>query len=119
MREMILNNRYRRSALPHRSNAGRRRPRVGETGPVLPDPASISNIAFYTTGFFTTRNHDVIVLTENRAMPGKEKEMILRQFSVLLKSEYKDLSLCSFEYEQHAPLACPYKTGNKTVKRQP
>ena len=45
--------------------------------------------------------------------------MILRQFSVLFKSEYKDHSLCSFHHKQHAPLACPYKTGNKTVKRQP
>ena len=31
----------------------------------------------------------------------------------------ENLSLCSFHHKQHAPLACPYKTGNKTVKRQP
>ena len=58
-------------------------------------------------------------MPENRAMPGKEKEMILRQFSVLFKSEYRDLSLCSFNDEMHGPLACPYKTGNKTVNLQP
>ena len=52
-------------------------------------------------------------------MPGKEKEMILRQFSVLFKSEYKDLSLCSLNHKMHGPLACPYKTENRTVKRQP
>lgn len=71
------------------------------------------------TGFFTSEKINAIIMPENRAMPGKEKEMILRQFSVLFKSEYKDLSLCSFNHEQHAPLACPYKTENRTVKRQP
>jgi hypothetical protein len=58
-------------------------------------------------------------MPENRAMPGKEKEMTLRQFSVLFKSEYQDLSLCSFNHKMHGPLACPYKTENRTVKRQP
>ena len=52
-------------------------------------------------------------------MPGKEKEMIFRQFSVLFKSEYQDLSLCSFYQKMHYPLACPYKTETRTVKRQP
>lgn len=45
--------------------------------------------------------------------------MIRNQFTVLFKSEYQDLSLCSFDHEQHGSLACPYKTENKTVKRQP
>ena len=45
--------------------------------------------------------------------------MIFRQFSVLFKSEYQDLSLCSFNHKMHGPLACPYKTENRTVKRQP
>ena len=44
----------------------------------------------------TSGKTNAIIMPENRAMPGKEKEMILRQFSVLFKSEYKDLSLCSF-----------------------
>ncbi len=74
---------------------------------------------FYTTGFFTSGKHDGIVASETRAMPGKEKEMILRQFSVMFKSEYQGLSLCSFSHEMHGPLVCPYKTENKTVKRQP
>ena len=52
-------------------------------------------------------------------MPGKEKEMLLRQFSVMCKSEYQVLSLCKFVQKMHGPLACPYKTENKTVKRQP
>lgn len=52
-------------------------------------------------------------------MPGKDKEMILRNFSVLFRSKYQDLSLCGSEFEQHGLLACPYKTEKNAVKRQP
>ena len=45
--------------------------------------------------------------------------MIRTQVTVLFISKYMDLSLCSFNLKQHGPLACPYKTGNNTVKRQP
>lgn len=56
--------------------------------------------------------------SRNWAMPGKDKEMILRNFSVMI-SKYQDLSLCGSEYEQHGLLACPYKTEKNAVKQQP
>lgn len=73
----------------------------------------------YTTGLFTSGKQCDKVKPELRAKPRKEKEMILRQFSVLFKSDYQNLSLCSFNSKVHVPLACPYKTVNRTVKRQP
>ena len=45
--------------------------------------------------------------------------MILLHFITLFKSEYQDRSLRSSNYEQHSPLARPYKTRYQTVKRQP
>jgi hypothetical protein len=51
--------------------------------------------------------------------PERKKEMIRIHSAVLFKSEYMDLSLCSFDEKQHGPFACPYKTENRTVKRQP
>jgi hypothetical protein len=54
-----------------------------------------------------------------RAMLGKEKEMIRLQLTVFFKSKYQDHSMWSFNYKQHIALACPYKTWNNTVKRQP
>ena len=49
----------------------------------------------------------------------KGKEMIRTIIAVSFKSEQMDLSLCSFDQKQHGPLACSYKTENRTVKRQP
>ena len=45
--------------------------------------------------------------------------MIRYQIAVLFYDEHMDLSLCSFDEQQHGPLACPYKTENGTVNRQP
>ena len=52
-------------------------------------------------------------------MPGKEKKMVRIQLAVFFKPEYMNLSLCSSPLMLHIPLACPYKTENKAVERQP
>ena len=44
---------------------------------------------------------------------------MIRLHIAVSKYEYNDLSLCSFEEKMHGPLARPYETKNKTVKRQP
>ena len=78
-----------------------------------------TTIAFYTTGFFTFGKHDGISSISNMGYARKGKEMIRSQIAVLFKTEHMDLSLCSFNMKQHGPLACLYKTENRTVKRQP
>ena len=83
-----------------------------------PKKRTLKLISFYTTGLFTITIQYAIITAEIRAMPGKEKEMILRQFSVIFNFKYQDLSLCSY-YKMHDPLSCPYETVKRTVKRQP
>ena len=44
-----------------------------------------------------------------RAVPGKETEMRSPVFAMWFKSEYKQLSLCSYNDQQHVPLSRPYE----------
>ena len=75
---------------------------------------------FYTTSLFTVFwNRDILIL-EIGLCPERKKEMIRNTFMLVTKSEYQDLSLCSFQCWLRIPSTCPYETDYKaTVIRTP
>ena len=76
----------------------------------------------YTTGLFTSRKSGAILrsVRTKRAMPGKETEMRSPVFAMWFKSEYTQLSLCSYNDQRHVPLSRPYEMLNViSASKQP
>ena len=59
--------------------------------------------------FIYKLEHRCYTQISNRAMPGKETEMRTPVFAMWFKSEYKQLSMCSYNDQQHVPLSRPYE----------